>query len=300
MSLAITNKLAELSARIKYDIDKHSIEKWYEPYRWHLGASIIGNECNRYIWYGFRWCNEPLNMQVLQPKDFANQARMHRLFQRGHNEENIYKFYLEGIGFKVWTHDENGKQFRVSALNGHYGGSCDGVAQFPEWYNYEQAGLSKYILLEFKTNNTGKSWEELETKGLQIAKTQHYMQASAYGLEMKLSHVLYMNTNKNDDSMFVDVDKLNWNMAEQMKKKAEKIINAQSAPPKLSEDPTYYKCKFCDFFQICHNKKPIAVNCRSCKNAKPVEQGEWKCSKFDSVIPRDVVPTRLPCHEPIA
>ena len=29
------------------------------PFRSHMGASLIGGECSRAIWYGFRWFTRP-------------------------------------------------------------------------------------------------------------------------------------------------------------------------------------------------------------------------------------------------
>lgn len=297
MIITETHPLNEL---IKRDYDLYCINTFYEPYRWHLGASIISNDCSRYLFYTFRWCAHPLNFNALQAEDIKEIARMHRLFQTGHNKEIVYKSYLEGCGFKVWTHDENGKQFRITALDGHYGGSSDGFAKWPAKYEAYTKDIGENVLLEFKTNNNGKGWGELIKSGLQVGKLDHYIQSSAYGLENKISHVLYINTNKNDDEVYIEVAKLNWQMAEQMKKKAARIIGLETLPQRISEDPSYWKCKYCTFTKICHEKQQTAQNCRSCKNAKPSEKAEWLCRKYNSIIPREEILKQKNCFEPIA
>ena len=81
-----------IAEQIKLDIDtfvcaKEAIES--PGFREHLGASIIGHECNRYIWYHFHW---------FKPEKFP--GRLLRLFARGHDEEPRIKRLLQGIGFE--------------------------------------------------------------------------------------------------------------------------------------------------------------------------------------------------------
>ncbi|HEX8349957.1 MAG TPA: hypothetical protein VF598_08335, partial [Hymenobacter sp.] len=60
-------------------------------FRSHLGASVIGRECGRQIWYGWRWARKP-----------KFQARMLRLFNRGHLEEARFIAALLAIGVQVY------------------------------------------------------------------------------------------------------------------------------------------------------------------------------------------------------
>lgn len=289
------NQLEALGKSIKLEIDKYCIATYADNYRWHLGASLIGDECSRKLWYGFRWCNEIPTYK--DTKEIENAGRMQRLFQRGHLEEDRFVAYLRGIGCEVWNTDEQGNQFRVTTINGHYGGSCDGVAKLPP-----SCGIEDPFILEFKTNGTGKGFEELVSKGVQVAKTQHFVQASTYGNELKIQYGLYLNTNKNDDSIHLEAVKLNWSMAEQMKKKAWGIIFSPLPLPRLSEDPTYFKCAYCEFKKLCHEKAFPARNCRSCKHGKPSAEGlnaDWVCSIHNGIIPREFVPVGCDMYENI-
>ena len=213
-------------------------------------------------------------------------GRMYRLFQRGHNEESLHAKYLRGIGFEVWTHDENGNQFRLErTCQGHFGGSLDGIVRFPPSWNIDVPAL-----LSCKTNGTGAGFNKVKNESLQIAKPEHYTQESVYGKGYGINHVVYLNTNKNDDDIAVKVEKLDFKLAEQMEVKAERIIFSKTPPARLSENPNLLACKsFCEFKEICHFKKPAVKNCRSCIRCIPVDNGEFYCEQWSAIIPRDAV-----------
>ena len=151
-----------LAKRILEEIDEYCVRTYDGGHRSHLGASLIGRECKRYLWYVFRWC--------LHEK---TTGRQQRLFNRGHREEARFIEWLEGIGFKVWFENrdeapnEKGEypQYRISDVMGHFGGSLDGIAILPERY-----GIEEPVLLEFKTNGTGAGFNKLTDDGMPIAK----------------------------------------------------------------------------------------------------------------------------------
>ena len=312
----------EVQKQILSDIDLYCQKTYDDGHRSHLGASLIGNDCSRYLWYVFRWVYH-----------FEFDGRMQRLFNRGHKEEERFIEWLRGIGCKVTDLDlENNKlllhdgtgdyicvsneeaekliggpeildivsseshiamakangikipQIRISGVNGHFGGSLDGEGYLPESY-----GIAEKVLFEFKTNGTGAGFNKLFDSGMQMAKEQHYAQTCVYGFKKKLDWVLYLNICKNDDNIYCELVPLNHKLGEQLELKAEKIIMSQEPPPKISESKAYFKCKYCNMKDVCHNNKPAEKNCRSCKNAVPVENGEWQCTKFNGVIPKDFI-----------
>src|SRR5690606_19393029 len=114
----------------------------YEPYRWHLGGSLIGHDCSYYLWLVFRWCIHEKS-EGADEKEHNNIGRIQRLFNRGHREEDRFVEFLKGIGCQIWTHDENGNQFRMSGVNGHFGGSIDGVIKLPPSYGIEEPLLAE-------------------------------------------------------------------------------------------------------------------------------------------------------------
>ena len=87
-------------------------------FRPHLGASQVGKSCERALWYDFRWTT---------PARFP--GRILRLFETGQLEEARIVRNLRRIGATVLEVDpETGRQWRVEAHGGHFGGSLDAVA----------------------------------------------------------------------------------------------------------------------------------------------------------------------------
>ena len=280
-----------LAKRILEEIDEYCIRTYDGGHRSHLGASLIGRECKRYLWYVFRWC--------LHEK---TTGRQQRLFNRGHREEARFIEWLEGIGFKVWFENrdegpnEKGEfpQYRISDVMGHFGGSLDGIAVLPERY-----GIAEPVLLEFKTNGTGAGFNKLADDGMPIAKPEHFAQTSTYGKKYNFRYCVYLNINKNDDSLHIEVVKLNHNLGEQMIMKAEQIIMSQTAPARLSDNPTFHKCGYCHMKEVCHKGAVVEVNCRSCAFARPVENAEWFCEVHNGNIPKDFIAKACPSYKAI-
>jgi hypothetical protein len=257
-------------------------------FRNHLGASSIGNECLRALWYTFRWATRA-----------KHKASLLRLFQRGHLEEDRFIGYLENIGVKVFATDpETGEQWRIKDVFGHFGGSMDSIL-----YNVpfvEQFGLTAKdpVLGEYKTHGQ-KSFDELVNKGLAAAKPEHYQQMQVYMTKRGIKLGLYMAVNKNTDEL-----KLFWVIAAPMVGagllgKAHDVITAPLPPMRINNSPSWFKCRFCDHRGVCHMGEPMEVTCRSCAFSKPIEDGQWYCSNWQSVIPYEHTKIGCPLHSPI-
>lgn len=318
-----------LAQRVLEDIDAYAAETFDDGPRWHLGASLIGHNCDNYLWHTFRWTFH---------KKFD--GRMQRLFQRGHREEDVFVEYLEGIGCTVYTEDlvnneiyvdtktfkfyknheearvgmnghldtlkrvtyddkeliKLGKasgfkfpQFRYKSENSHFGGSKDAIIVFPERY-----GLGDIkVLGEFKTQGTGSGFNKLSNGQMKLAKPLHWSQVCSYSTDeiQPLDYVAYFCVNKNDDSMYVEISKLDKAHGEKMKARADRIIASDGPMTKVSNQKTYFECSYCDAREVCHNGAIPLKNCRSCKFAVAVEHGEWACRNLETpaVIPRDFV-----------
>lgn len=325
-------QLNQIANQLSIDIDNYCDRKWVNENRSHLGFSMIGDECQRKLWYGFRWCKTP-----------KPEPRLKRLFNRGHLEEDRFVDYLRGIGCEVNPFDNSYRllieptannyvvvncndnqfdvldsmgaidvsndlqhiakansqgitypvQWRVSAVHGHSGGSLDGKGFLPESY-----GIKEEILFEFKTHND-KSFTELKRKGMKQSKPVHYAQCCAYGYIMKLNYVCYIAVNKNDDNLHIEVVPLNHKTGESLVYKAERIILTQEPPPRLHENPTFWLCKCCNYYGICHAKEQIDVNCRSCRYAEPVKNKQWVCNKHNQILTDEIISQSYGCWEAI-
>lgn len=231
------------------------------PFRSHMGASLIGNECARAIWYGFRWATRP-----------HFDGRLLRLFNRGHLEEARFIAMLLMIGVQVYQQDENGKQFRISDAGGHFGGSGDGVAigipDLPE---------GTAALLEFKTSST-KYFAKLKKDGVRAAKFEHYVQMQTYMRKMGLPAALYMCVNKDNDELYGEIVMFDAKVADEFINRGVRLVFMDEAPTRISESPGWFECKWCDHRSVCHMDKAPEQNCRTCKHSVVVEDGTWRCT----------------------
>ena len=238
-------------------------ERGRDGFRSHLGASLIGRECERELWYGFRWCSS-----------LRHSGRLLRLFETGQKEEARFVTDLRSVGIEVHDRDEvTGEQFRFSDFGGHFGGSGDGVA----------LGLLEaprtWHLLEFKTYND-KRFALLKKHGVQQTSPEHYAQMVIYMDYLGLKRAFYMAVNKNTDELYGERIKPDPQYAELLKLRAKRIVFAARPPEKLSDDPELWKCRFCDHRAVCHESRPAEVNCRTCLHSTPIEGG-WHCTRHD-------------------
>lgn len=269
-----------LAQKIASDIDAACVRLYSDGHRKHLGGSLIGDRCSRKLWSVFRW---------LKAEQFS--GRMYRLFNRGHREEERFVAWLREIGCDVQEFeriDDNGEgvQMRISGVNGHFGGSLDGRLKLPEKYNVPD----DILLCEFKTSGTGSGFQKLRDNGVEMAKPLHFAQMSVYGYKYGYRYAIYLCINKNDDDLIVEVVKLNWELGKTLEKKADDIITSQVPPPKISQTPTAFECRYCHFAGICHEGDIPEKNCRSCIHAVPIEDKQWGCNKFQQIIPEDFIP----------
>jgi len=275
MTLDLSNPTdrENLEGMIANDVEAFCRDYYEHGHRNHLGASELGKPCWRMLWYKFRWV-----------KAVAPSGQILRLFNVGHTAEPRFISYLRGVGFEVKEFAEDGKQFRISGAMGHYGGSLDGMCKAPSRY---QLNEDLVFLNEFKTNNTGPAFQKLAKEGVQKAKPEHFAQMSQYGYKYGLKYGLYLIENKNDSDIVIKIVELDWNYGAQLEKKAEQIIFSKEPLPRISENPAAFECKFCDYVGICHGNEQVEKNCRSCRNASPVENAEWFCSAHNSNIPSE-------------
>lgn len=329
------------------------------PFRRHLGGSMIGKNCERELYYSFRW---------FKRSDFA--GRMLRLFDRGHSEEFKNVNLLRSVGIEVRGYtmrllydeardvyetenwgtiatgprcDEDGKpvdpqpifkdvtadewhveraeaqgvnltQWRISDVNGHFGGSTDGeaVAPFdipvlefiPGRGMVDETGEviphGTKFLLEFKTHNT-KSFVNLVTEGVKVSKPIHWTQMQIYMHKRGYKFALYMAINKNDDDLHIEIVRYDPEEGPKLVEKAARVIYATHVPNRIGKHASWIDCKWCDFSKICHygDQSLIDRNCRTCVNSVPVDDGQWHCKKWDAIIPVDAVLLGCESHKVI-
>lgn len=263
-----------------------------ELFRSHMGASTIGRDCAREVWFSFRWATER-----------KAEGRMLRLWNRGHLEEARFIALLLSIGCEVFQQDADGKQFRISELGGHYGGSGDGVFKgCPDL----EVGLP--ALSEFKTHNdksfkklAGDNWDawfdyhvmgltkgvrvppQFKGEGVRSAKPEHYIQMQQYMRKMGLAVGVYFAVDKDNDHIYAEVVPLDTETADKYLGRAISIVQLPAPPKRISDSPGWFGCKFCDHRMVCHFGAAPAKNCRTCEWSTPVPDGTWRCDQPDNV-----------------
>jgi hypothetical protein len=192
------------------------------------------------------------------------------------------------------------KQWRIEDVDGHFGGSLDGIGYGLEFeYSPGMFILKKDpFLLEFKTHGQ-KSFDILLNKGLKEAKPEHYSQMQIYMLKRGLKFGFYLAVNKNTDELkgfFVVLDPI---IATGLLGKASDVISAPQHPVRISNNPSWFKCRFCDHRRTCHLGEPMHKTCRSCQFSKPVAEGQWSCAKWGANIPIDAQKVGCDSYIPI-
>lgn len=260
-----------VAERVRESFNTFILSNSEDGFRSHLGWSVIGNECERYLYYHFRWF-----------KQEKHSARMLELFALGHEEEKKIRQLMRNCGAQFLDKvDETGEQLRVSDLGGHFGGSCDGVFIWPA------IGITLPTLLECKTQKDGSDFRKLYTHELVVANQHHYAQASGYGQGFNINFALYVCRNKNNSELYIEIVDLDFKNAERHREKAFKIINATEPPKRISNKKNFYKCNMCSMQELCQGDEKPVPNCRNCKNAEPVENGQWNCKHYEQIIPKD-------------
>ena len=214
-----------------------------KPKRDYLGASSIGGECARQIWYqynGFK--SKPFNAETLMR------------FEDGHRTEELTAERLRMVeGVELYTHIDDDKPFGFTAMEGkfkgHYDGLIRGILQAPKTPHVWECKASGH-----KTFNQFKKLKDKlpEKEILENWNKKYYVQAQIYmhyaGYNRHYLTVAYAGgreylscrTNYKEDVALKYIDR------------ARKIIDATDPPPQISDKPDFYICRFCNFKEICH------------------------------------------------
>jgi len=228
-------------------------EKQDRSRRNYLGASLIGNDCPRQIWYEYNGYDRP---------DFEASTLL--LFDDGHRTEDLTAERLRLVdGVELITHGPDGKQlgFVHGKLKGHLDGMIRGLIQAPKkWHVWEckSSGHKKFTefvrLRKQDEKNALKNWN-----------MNYFVQAQLY--------MHFFNTDRHYTTVALgggrdyDSCRTEYDMAVALKyiDRAEKIINAIEPPVRISEKPDFFQCRWCSFKDICHDE-----------NAKTIPEGVFR------------------------
>lgn len=245
--------------RAIYEAHERNRKHWLRQY---LGASEIGHDCERRLWYTYR--------NASKPEQFD--GRMLRLFFTGDLAEKRIGAELSMIGCQVLLADPTtGKQWEFTGCKGHLvchlDGAVIGVPEAPKtWHS-----------LEIKTMNA-KHFAVMQSRGIKVAKREHYEQCVVGMALSGLTRCLYIVVNKDTDELYSE--RLRWEECksdwESIEAKCWRVITAAQPPARISDNPESRDCKYCPHKAVCHYGEDMQVTCRTCQFATV-----WKAEEKD-------------------
>ena len=259
------SKLPDPVNTIATMIDQYHASKKSKP-RPHMGVSLLGHHCDRWLWINFRWA-------VVEDFD----GRILRLFRRGHSEEDTIIRDLRNIGIDIRS-----SQRRVD-FGHHVSGSLDGVIES----GVPEAPKSRHVA-EFKTHSK-KSFDDMVKNGVEKSKPMHYIQMQVYMHGTDIKRALYLAVCKDDDRIYTERVKYASSVAEEAIIRGKRIAMSDRMPEPCSADPSWYQCKFCPAHSFCHKAEPTKrINCRTCAHSTAMADSTFRCERHDAdAIPEE-------------
>lgn len=257
--------------------------------REYLGMSQIGDDCDRLLFYSFRWA-------FTERYDAATLKR----FLDGHASEDVQADRLRlAPGIQLDTkHPVTGQQFRYTDHNGHFSGHCDGkitgIIQAPKKKHiWEAKAVGDKKLAEFRKIKSELGEKETLKKWNMV----YYVQAQLYmHYEGTDRHYLTVSSPgvRDWDSCRTEYDR---DFAIKQRDRAARIIASSEPLERVSSDPNWWKCRFCAAKDICHNDGIPDRSCRTCLHSTPSDNGKWHCERWGKILTYDEQISGCPAHK---
>lgn len=206
----------------------------------YLGASVMGNECDRALQYAY------FNV----PKDRSFNGKAYRIFEFGHQIEEMAIEWFRCSGFKLLTRSpKTGRQYELSAIGGKFKGHADGIiVDGPEVTTYP-------ALWECKSMNN-KKWTACSSSGVRVSHPEYVAQVVLYQAYFNLTDnpAIFFSVNKDTCQLYVELIPFDAPLAQKLSDRAVHIIKACDAGellPRAYNSPTFFRCKFCDWGPRC-------------------------------------------------
>lgn len=203
-------------------------EKIEDEKRDYIGASSIGSDCLRQIWYQFKG---------VKAENVPTKFR--RSWAIGKCLEGIILDWLEASGVKIARLWFDLRSKKVSCFQGH----LDAV-----WI--DSKGNAKAII-EVKTAKDA-SFKIFVKKGCKIWNPQYYAQIQAYMGMSGIFNTYILVLNKDNSDLFDELVTFDPVFYEKLEDKAAMIATAHVEPPRVHGSPLWYQCKMCKFNKTCH------------------------------------------------
>jgi hypothetical protein len=212
------NKLTKL-------IEK-SQEKTIDDTRDYIGASSIGSDCLRQIWYQFKGI-----------KAESVPTKMRRTWAIGKRLEGLVIEWIENTGIKI---DKTLKTYHAKDMP-YFQGHFDGLLFIGK----------KQAILEIKTAKDA-SFKIFVKKGVKDWNPQYYAQIQSY-MGMSGIHSTYIILlNKDNSELSDELVTFDAEFYATLVNKAQMIYGASIEPPKINGSALWFACKMCKYNKVCH------------------------------------------------
>lgn len=193
----------------------------------YIGASTIGSDCLRQIWYEYKG---------FQATEVPTKTR--RTWAIGRVLEGTILDWLTESGIEIQrTWDD-----LIAVDMPYFKGHLDSV-----WMKNGKP----FAIIEIKTAKDA-SFMVFVKKGLKTWNPQYYAQVQTYmGMSgIHSTYILVLNKDNSDISdELVIFDEVFY---KKLLEKAVLIANAKVEPPKINGSPLWFQCKMCKFHKVCH------------------------------------------------
>jgi len=217
-----------------------ALQERQEAKRSYLGASGIGEPCERRLQYEF------LGAPLDEGAGFSGKTK--RIFHRGHMGEEWMADWIRAAGFELRT-AKNGKQFGFEDCDGRFKGHIDGVVTGgPLGFAYPALWENKVL--------GAKGWAQLVKHGVAKAYPKYAAQLAIYQAYLQLADNPAFFTALNADTMEIHVEFVPFDigLAQSNIDKAARVLSAcdhGETLPRAADTSDSFTCKFCPFSGVC-------------------------------------------------
>ena len=328
MSAAKTPKWVEATG-IMENVDKALLAKRdKEVGRGYIGASVLGGPCDRKLWYGFRWWAPPaFPARILRRFDDGHTMEervvedlreagyeVHNVNPRARNEKKQYAAYIHGgiVGGHIdgfIRGNEFGDEYVLLEIKVMVSAKYEQDENGEPFKNKRQKLKTTDKGGKRQTGDLTGTWFKLHNAGVLKAKVQHWAQMQVYmgashgsfvkwGLSAPLKRALYIAVNSDTQAWHCELIEYYPQIHKRLVDRGLSVAkHRESPPPRLSENPGHWTCKYCDYLADCHRElPPRSENCRNCRFADLVLPGEsdhfgkrpsWRCREHGCNCPND-------------
>ena len=245
-------------------IDVSTAKTYKSERRCYIGASNVGNPCHAFLQYSLRG----------YPQNPPPPAVM-RIFALGHQLEEVVVHDMKMAGINVSEVDPKTKQqWTYTALGGHLRGHADGII-----YNGDRT-----LVLEIKSMND-KKWRMFKNQGISASHPIYYDQMQLLMGLSGLKFAWMVAYNKNTSVYHAQNVPFNEPRFKDLMRKSISVVRGASTT-RISDTPDCFECRYCNYKPHCwpsgEQPLPLAVECRTCRHAKPTAKRKWFCTLHKS------------------